>query len=228
MNAIRPNSRFKKGEWPGSRRGNEAESPEGLTASLPRRLLWLISAFLLLTGMFGIAQTTNKAANAPSTADYSSFRIITDRDIFDPNRYPHSTARRETRIAPQVDSFSLAGTMIYQKGRFAFFDGTSTEYRKILEPGGVIAGYKVTEIMPGSVKMEAAGKPIELKVGARMRHEDDGTWQLIASEAELPAAPAESTEESATETDAPAGNDSSLEGNDVLKRLMQQREQEMK
>src|SRR5579864_933699 len=80
------------------------------------------------------AQPTNNDA----ATSYDSFNLIWRRNIFDPNRrgikpwqpQPHS----------KVDAFALVGTMSYSKGKFAFFDGTSPDYKKVLEPGATIAG----------------------------------------------------------------------------------------
>ena len=76
--------------------------------------------------------------------------------------------------------------------------------------------------------MGADKKEIEMKLGDQMRQEG-GNWQL-AGQSESPAVPAaEDGENSTTSTDAqPVAPSPSLEGNDVLKRLMQQREQELK
>jgi hypothetical protein len=112
------------------------------------------------------------------------------------------------------------GTIAYEKGMFAFFDSSSPDFRKILEPAGEIAGYTVKEISPKSVKLEAGGKTVEMKIGGQMRREDNKPWELIAQTEWTPTAPADSA--------ATASSDSSLEANDVLKKLMQQREQESK
>jgi hypothetical protein len=110
----------------------------------------------------------------------------------------------------------------------AFFDGNDSDYRKVLAPDGVIAGYKVVEITLRGVKLEAAGKPVAMKVGAQMRQESKGEWQL--------AVPGElSINTTGNETPAADGTPganprpaakSSDEPNDILKKLMQQREQE--
>ena len=68
----------------------------------------------------------------------------------------------------RVDSFSLVGTMAYEKGAFAFFDGTSSEFAKVLKTDGVIAGYKIVDILTDAVKLEADGKTLELAVGSAM------------------------------------------------------------
>ena len=178
-----------------------------------------IAVFVMMGCVAALAQQTNE----PARLDYSYFKLIGDRNIFDPNRYPRQgrSSRRESR-GPEADAFSLVGTMSYEKGTFAFFDGTSSEYRKALQLDDAIAGYKVTEITPNAVKLQTADKRIEMKVGTQMRKETEGGWQLI-SQAELPVS---STQETAS--DEPSSGSSSAEPNDVLKKLMQQREQELK
>jgi len=182
-----------------------------------------IAAFVMAMCVSAFAQQTN----APTRLDYSYFKLIGDRNIFDPNRYPHQSRgqRRESR-GPQVDAFSLVGTMSYAKGTFAFFDGTSSEYRKALHLDDAIAGYKVTEITPNAVKLQAADKRIEMKVGTEMRHESEGGWQLVG-QAELPASSAQDSAAGGPSSDS-TGSSSGGEVNDVLKKLMQQREQELK
>src|SRR5262249_468863 len=65
-----------------------------------------------------------------------NFRIVTERNIFDPNRGP--AIRPRSGPTRSTDYFALVGTMSYEKGLFAFFDGTSSEYRKALKLGDSI------------------------------------------------------------------------------------------
>src|SRR5271167_1737375 len=83
-----------------------------------------ITALAMAGGLTAQAQQTNRA----SEADFSSFQVISERNIFNPNR----TARHRggNRPQPVADAFALVGTMSYAKGAFAFFDGTSSDYRK--------------------------------------------------------------------------------------------------
>jgi hypothetical protein len=188
------------------------------------RLLPAITGLVLAACWAASAQQTN----APSRPDYSYFRIIADRNIFNPDRYPRQSrsSRRGGREGPLVDAFSLVGTMSYPKGTFAFFDGTSSDYRKVLKLDDAIAGYKVTGITPNAVTLKAADKQIEMKVGSQMRHEDQGGWQLVSQNESL----VEAAENSAEDTSSSSATESSSggEGSDVLKKLMQQREQELK
>jgi len=180
--------------------------------------VWAVVALAMANGFAAPAQETNRAGQA----DFSAFRAISEKNIFNLNR----TARRRGRNRTQQagDAFYLVGTMSYEKGTFAFFDGTGSEYRKILQKAGAIAGYQVMEITPTSVKLETGGKHVTMKVGTQMRHEDQGDWQLVAN-SELPVNPAEDVAPADGDT---AGSSSSGEPNDVLKRLMQRREQELK
>jgi hypothetical protein len=144
-------------------------------ASRQLRTITALAVFgtLLAIGRPAAAQTTNAPA-ATNATDYSSFQIIVERNIFDPNRYAHTPRSRRRSISPSAPWFSLVGTMSSRNGMLAFFDGNDSDYRKVLSPDGVIAGYKVVEITQRGVKLEAAGKPVVMKVGAQMRQEGQG------------------------------------------------------
>ena len=157
------------------------------------------------------------STNGLGPLDYSAFRLVTERNIFDPNRQPHTPG---TRSQPKTqDSFTLVGTMSYDKGDFAFFDGTSSDYKKVLKPADRIAGYKVVAILSDSVKLEGENTNLDLTVGSQLRHQEDGTWVQVAGAGSY-AASSSSSNSSQTDT-ASSGAD-----NDILKRLMQRREKE--
>jgi hypothetical protein len=173
------------------------------------------------------AQQTNRNDSVP---DFGAFKIITTRNIFDPNRsgrmptnFTHTTRRT-------VDYVSLVGTMSYTKGKFAFFDGSSSQYKKVLEPGAIIAGYTVKEVGGNAVTLTANGKEFQMKVGTQLRNEGDNKWQL--SDRTDEPANTESGGESGTETSTTTSSSlppaSSPEMSEVLKRLMQNRQQELK
>ena len=135
---------------------------------------------LVIGGVFTVrAQQTNRTG----VADFSNFQVISERNIFNPNRTARH--RRDNRPQRVADAFSLVGTMSYAKGTFAFFDGTSSDYRKVVQNAGTIAGYKVTDITPTAVKLANGDKQVVMKVGTQMRREEKGSWQLAAT-SELP------------------------------------------
>ena len=123
------------------------------------------------------AQSKAETAPALRGLDESAFSIVSERNIFNANR-SGGQVRLTSRRAASVESFTLVGTMAYEKGTFAFFDGTSSDYTKALKADNVIAGHKVVSIQTSSVKLEADGKQFELPVGSQMRREDGGLWRM--------------------------------------------------
>jgi hypothetical protein len=117
--------------------------------------------------------------------------------------------------------------MSYEKGTFAFFDGTSSEYKKALKLADAIAGYKVTNIAPNGVKLASGTNELELSVGAQLRREEDGPWLLASQSTSYAATPA-STSTNAAATTNTTGSDAAAGGaeSDILKKLMQRREKE--
>ena len=197
---------------------------------------WVLNVFragaavmlLLASSTFVFAQTNG----VPGPADYERFsHFVSDRNIFDPNRQPHSyspTARRvvRTRTRNEAPGLTLVGTMSYEKGMFAFFNGNSAELKKALRAGDKIADYTVKEIAANRVQLESADKKqqLELKVGDGLRQEN-GKW-VLAGTGELPAATSSAGASSGESSSSAPPPSSAGEPNDVLKRLMQQREKE--
>lgn len=209
---------------------------------LTRHTFWTVLVLALANEFFAAAQSNNVAG----PGDYALFsRFITERNIFDPNRYPRNSRDgrtrstvRTTRTQRAAPTFTLVGTMSYHKGMFAFFDGNNTDLRKVLSASGSIADYTVTEVTLTGVKLESTDKKetVQLKIGEMMRQE--GThWQptglgvLGSGTSATSGAASSSSGESDADTDsaaAPAAASSAGEPNDILKKLMQQREQELK
>lgn len=167
------------------------------------------------------------AGQARGTArpDFSAFTIIAERNMFDPNRRPvRASGPREK--PKTVESFSLVGIMRYEKGTFAFFDGTSSSFRKALKQSDSIAGYQVAGIDSAAVRLSSGTNQVELRVGMQLRREDEGEWipsrrpETFAAYGSAPASSTATT--SATPTDSAASDGES----EVLKRLKERREKE--
>lgn len=173
--------------------------------------------------------------NVPGLTDYSAFsHFITERNIFDPNRYPRSSNHPAYHlpVSRSTPAFTLVGAMNYGKGMFAFFDGNNPDLRKVLfvSDTNSIAGYRATEITLAGVTLESADKTqtVRMKIGQMMRQEGD-EWQLagyggLPASASASALPAEDN----LRSNAAAPPASSAPANDILKRLMEQREKELK
>jgi len=190
----------------------------------------MVLAVLALSSAFLAGAQTKGVPGATDYAEFSGF--VTARNIFDPNRQPHYTAaprpRKHSHVSSSAPAFTLVGTMSYQKGVFAFFNGNDADLKQALPVSGKIAGYTVTQIIPGRVTLESTDKKerLDLKVGDVMNQEN-GKWALSGT-GELPAGTS-----SAVSPGGGSGSDSSsappspaLGENDVLKRLMELRKKE--
>lgn len=189
-------------------------------------------AALIATDAHALAQP-----NPPGAQDYAAFtRFITDRNIFDPNRQPHFTSTYHPRPTThthvyQAPDLQLVGTMSYDKGLFAFFNGNDADLKQALPVAGKIAGQTILEISANQVRLESADKKdqLVLKVGEGLRKEN-GKWVLTEG-GRLPATPrasgtGDNSSAAPDSSAAPATPASASEPNEVLKRLMQLREKE--
>ncbi|HUR47403.1 MAG TPA: hypothetical protein VMZ27_16085 [Candidatus Saccharimonadales bacterium] len=200
---------------------------------------FLITAVVLGSALGLQAQQTN----APSRLDYPSFHIIPERNIFNMNRSARGAAvqrppRIETERRPsRVESFALLGTMSYEKGRFAFFEGSGSQYSQVLSSSNSIGGFTITEVAPNYVKLASTnGVPIELPVGKQMKRFDEGEWNVTErEESSRSYARSSSSSErrwnggrSSYSSSSPSSSSvaSGPESEEALKRLMQKREQE--
>lgn len=212
----------------------------------PRRRISALLALVAGAWAFAVSPGVRAAdTNPPSVLDPKAMaRRIAERNIFDPDRQPR--VRGESRPAPKpkpvvaadAAEWGLVGVMTYARGTFAFFDGNAPEYRKTLGQDATIAGHTIRAISPQSVTLvESNGPPVQLRVGQRLRRDSEGLWQPVVaagSEAFTRNGPANDTTGSAGgsagSATVPASNSAEdPPGSDeILKRLLKKREQEMK
>jgi len=195
---------------------------------------------LLAWMAFGFGLTHAAETNQPAVLDSKALaRRVSDRNIFDPDRQPRTrgesrpTPKPVVAVAADAPEMGLVGVMTFPKGTFAFFDGNAAEYRKTLQLQALIAGHTVTAITPQSVTLSESNRPpVLLKVGQRLRKDAEGVWKLVAggsgeaftrSGGSAGAGSGAVSSSSATSTtEDPPGSD------EILKRLLKKREQEMK
>ena len=208
-------------------RGDQLVNGEGSVRPEQAPCLFLVFAVCILTLAHRAAgaETNSPASGGPLRTDYVYYRMIAERNIFNPHRakgVPNRPppVRAEPERIVKSDRFALLGTMSYEKGRYAFFDGSSTEFRKVAKPEDSIAGFKITDVAPTCVKLQLTnGQLVELCVGMQMKRSEDQGWQL-AGKAEAAAGTTRSATSSASSTS------SGPESEDVLKRLLEKRSQE--
>ena len=165
----------------------------------------------------------NLAGLKPS---FDSFKLIYERNIFNQNRRPARTFRENPEPVKVVktDRITLVGTVVTETNAVAFFDGSEFSLKGVVKLGQTIGGLKVETIVPGTITLSTGTNIFTLSMQSQIQRQDAGPWALVAS--------AETYEKKDTLTksgqESSSSNSSSDAGADeVLKRLMQKRDQEI-
>ena len=171
--------------------------------------------------------TTSRTNNAAPANDLASFKLISDRNIFNLSRTSRSArgGDAEKPNVPKVDFFTLVGTLSYSNRQLAFFDGSAGDYRRSVVKEELIAGYRVVEVQPSQVKLSWQGTNVSLPVGGQMKRTDDGPWGAVSG-SEKVVASASPSAPSGSDSAASKGGDTA--GDDVLARLLKKRAKEQK
>ncbi|MDG1891448.1 MAG: hypothetical protein P8L18_09065 [Verrucomicrobiota bacterium] len=168
------------------------------------------------------AQEKNTTEESVSMNDFSSFNLILERNIFDPDRRgPRKREVKETKPKPPLkDSFTLLGTMSYEGKQFAFFGASDSSWAGAFKPGDSLADHTLAQIKFDRVILQWGDDTIDFAVGdARFRY-GDTPWNTQNG---LSAG----SEDQALDSPADVSEVSKLEGNDLLKQLMERRKQEL-
>ena len=186
----------------------------------------ILNAVLLLSmgaGLSAVAQETN----ADGVLDWSSFKSIAQKNIFDPTRSGGRGTIRIARPRPAVvRTFTFHGTM----DQVACFTGDGVPSSGYVSVGDTINGFKVMKIpveyveLPTVVLTDPNGSIVVLKEDESMRREEDGPWNKSDQPAPMVIENPETRVDESDSTSSPAPADES----EILKRLRLKREQEDK
>jgi hypothetical protein len=162
----------------------------------------------------------------PADAKYDGFRIIVERNIFNPNRIGRTRSSSEEK-PPRVDTIALVGTMQSDKGVVAFFDSPDAAFRKTLREGQSVGEFKVEKIHPNEVELSRNGKPLTLKIAQQLRRPEGGEWSVTAAEVSGAEAPGAATT-GARPAEPAAPPAIPADASDVVRRMMEQRMKQLK
>ena len=179
--------------------------------------------WLFMLGVMVCSPCFAASTNAPARTEYAFFKLIPERNIFNPARVAHhfQTTPADSGTSTPTDAFVLVGTMAYAKGTFAFFSGPTTNYQKVLPCHGEIAGFKLTAIQPEAVILTTSNRTLALHVGAQLQRNAETGWTLV------PNVLTQGADQVISPAPPPPANDPVAPANDILKKLMQKREQEL-
>ena len=155
------------------------------------------------------------ATKAVSPADsFEAFRIITEKNIFNPNRVGLTRATAEAK-PPRVDEIALVGTVEFGGKRVALFESAEVAFRKTVAEGETLGEFTVRRVGSEGVDLVRGDQVLALRVAQQLRRPEGADWSVVAA----PDAP---RPEASSPPTIPA------DASDVLKRLMRQREKQLK
>jgi hypothetical protein len=187
-----------------------------------------LSAIALVAVLLGGAAAAVPSAPAPTPApaagqvtSFASFQLIGNLNIFNPNRVAYVPGGAQ----PHSDTIAFVGTMDSAKGRLAFFNSSNPSFRKAMAQGGMIADFTVARIETDRVELTKDSKSTWLAMGQQLRRPPGGEWEpgagaSLAGEVGSNAGPDAAA--------APAAPAIPADADDVVKRLMEKRQQQLK
>lgn len=192
---------------------------------MKRDLLFTLVAALAVVAEAAERRRGSDSAPAPASSpavatapagNLEAFALLTERNIFNPNR----TAR--TRTAPEekpvrTEEVALVGVVGFGQSTAAVFHSADPRLKGEAGPGGRLGEFTVVAVSPSAVELRAGERTFTLAVAQRLTRVEGGEW--TASAAPVPEARSR-TEAAPVEVPANAS--------EVLKRLMKQREKQLK
>ena len=95
--------------------------------------------------LFGATSMGAADTNSVSGTDFQAFKIIAERNIFNPVRSGRVAQTAKPKPV-KIDTVTLVGASSSETGRFAFFDGSSSEFRKVVKRGDSLADVDVSRL----------------------------------------------------------------------------------
>ena len=166
------------------------------------------------------ASAAAKLAPTAANGSFESFRLIGDRNIFDPNRRSRARSASNEPAPPTGDIIAFVGTMDYDQGIFAFFDSSDARYRKVLPEGGKLAEFVVKHVEARRVDLTRDGKVTTLDITQQLHRPPEGGEWTVTGASPIPVVSAAAGADAAPAIPADAS--------DILKRLMEQRQKQLK
>jgi hypothetical protein len=185
------------------------------------RLPIVIALFLAAASLRAVAQESV----GPEKLDFDSFKIIGQKNIFDPTR----TGRRRPQAAPRlVERVSLVGTSVDAGDEAAFFTGSGVP-DKPLKVGDSVKELKIVQITENGVRLTGPTNTFVLDFDNRrsLRRELNGPWQGSTDTSDpAPTAASGNSDDAASPAVASATPSSGGASDSVIERLRKRKLEE--
>ncbi|MGO8698361.1 MAG: hypothetical protein ACLQVY_11660 [Limisphaerales bacterium] len=181
----------------------------------------LVSVLLAAAGMASLAQETNSVEGL----DFDSFKIITQRNIFDPTR----TGRR-VRREPQrrVEFVRLAGIVIDPKEEAVQFTGSGVP-DKFLKVGDSVKDLKVVQITEDGARLKEGQSNafvLDFEKRTSLRREENGPWQVSSDTSDPAPVASANSDEAGSSASTPAAKPASGTADSITEMLKKRRSEE--
>lgn len=179
----------------------------------------------------GVGESESRSSGGKSFED---FKLILQRNIFDPERRPYREPVREERPAPppspSPDRLRLYGTSVHDGGAYAWFDGTEPGFKQFKAGVGTRMGaFEITGITLTNVALKAEDKKFELAVGGELQRVGNAPWKASGGGpmGSFSRSPSNSGSTASPASESSGGSSEASEMSDVLKRLLEKRKKEL-
>jgi hypothetical protein len=160
-----------------------------------------------------------------------AYQVIAQRNLFSPSRVgtpPRSEAAALETPTP-TETITLTGVAVLDGEATALFSGSTPSLSGARRVGEAMDNARITTISTAGVSFDTGGQggDLRLAVGQSLRRLPGQAWQwsadAVSAPAAAPATEAAPAAQAAPPTAAPAGD-----AGDILKRLLERRQKEMK
>jgi len=172
-------------------------------------------------------------AQKPAPAHgFDAFTNVQTRNVFDPQRFGSAApaSQASTAAAAQAaDYVALTGILITGDKSLAFFSGSRVDYDKVMAVDGVIAGAKVTKITPNAIEVDRNGNKISINVGQTVPFDNSAPVAAPDTSGDSTGSAASAGSAAlAVASASPSPNALPSNLSDVMRRMMERRQQELK
>lgn len=128
------------------------------------------------------------------------------------------------------DMVTLVGTLIDQKRAVAFFDSADPRYRRVLKEGARLpSGHTLKKVEPDGITISRDNATARVQVTQRLHRMDNGDWEILQPESGVALASGASAVVDPTKPAAASAMPViPPNASDALRRLMEQRQKQLK
>ena len=184
---------------------------------------FLASSSLTAQNRPTVAVWPNPISPVPAAPEFSAFRSIADRNIFDTSRVDRVQRNANPDAPPPpppaAQTITLVGTMNYEKGRFAFFDSSEAAFRRVLEVNETLGEFTITTITDDSVDLHNDDRTLTLRLQQSLRRTADSPWTV----SDAPTTPSSASTQSSSRSANSAQPTIPADASETLRRLMEKR-----